>query len=754
MTSTDAYIYVIIGILGVAYPVLLQVVARLDEKYESDHIVELFNKEWENKAFRYSLISSIFFLALWSLELPAIIRIDEFDSLIENSAALLIAISCVLLIVFFFFFVNKILVYYTPSKFILYLIAKHDLSKNPSLYFKSLSELLLLFIKRQQKSYSKTLSDFFYLAFKKIREEQTTQPIIYPELYYEVVYKAIEELAILKQKRNYLLEHRTSGGIWLLGEGDGAEISQHTYSWMWQNLLLAIRYEQDDLIVNHWQTCHQHYIYKLTSIHPDYRRIEERTEIKNKEAVDKRHTERQTFLTFHYVLGGLLIYKKRYSCIKRLFSYTQSYPPKYELLPESMYEIFKFYFNVRDPYDRNYTWISNIYPFPELSGVNADYVVKKWVMSYMAVLFLRQYTIIPYLVTMRPLDFPKMPSIQGEIREWIDGLDFFMKLVSEHMKDRKMLKTLGLDFITREWCEENNKPFPISFIEDFKRNLESQYNKNAVDLPISEDKVSILKNSSLEIIESAIQHFEPLNNKNEISDDDSDRWYVHGQQMLQNKDSFFEHSESDNINFDSILATVIVKDFEEGLSETLLYKRTKSYLLKSEDLFRALDRIGLNEDIVILNFGVNLEYLSSSLKTKEFSNGKYRNVDIYQFERSHRVSDSLFILRKSDLPNITTMDIDQETITKYSLSRISNHIKLFLSLIDLNQTSAEVYNENKMNRTDDELRKSVLISIFITLQIKWKKSIELIQFEEYSDYFQTGIINKLEDVKPIPTYIE
>ncbi|MCT1530181.1 hypothetical protein M3B46_04205 [Sphingobacterium daejeonense] len=240
--------------------------------------------------------------------------------------------------------------------------------------------------------------------------------------------------------------------------------------------------------------------------------------------------------------------------------------------------------------------------------------------------------------------------------------------------------------------------------------------------------------------------------------DQQDMYFRHlktaHQQMLQNKDSFFEHSESDNINFDSILATVIVKDFQEGLSETLLYKRTKSYLLKSEDLFRALDRIGLNEDIVILNFGVNLEYLSSSLKTKEFSNGKYRNVDIYQFERSHRVSDSLFILRKSDLPNITTMDIDQETITKYSLSRISNHIKLFLSLIDLNQTSAEVYNENKMNRTDDELRKSVLISIFITLQIKWKKSIELIQFEEYSDYFQTGIINKLEDVKPIPTYIE
>lgn len=51
MTSIDAYIYIIIGLLGVAYTVLLQVVARLDEKYSSDKIVDLFDKEWENKVF-------------------------------------------------------------------------------------------------------------------------------------------------------------------------------------------------------------------------------------------------------------------------------------------------------------------------------------------------------------------------------------------------------------------------------------------------------------------------------------------------------------------------------------------------------------------------------------------------------------------------------------------------------------------------------------------------------------------------------
>ncbi len=125
-----------------------------------------------------------------------------------------------------------------------------------------------------------------------------------------------------------------------------------------------------------------------------------------------------------------------------------------------MHEIFKFYFDVRDPYERKYSWISNQYPFPEFSGLNADYAIKKWIMSYMAILFLRQYTITPYLITMRPLDFPPIPSTQGEIKQWIDGIDFFKKLVNDHLKNNELLKTLNLDFITPDWCTENQKLYP------------------------------------------------------------------------------------------------------------------------------------------------------------------------------------------------------------------------------------------------------------------------------------------------------
>jgi len=749
MSSIDPYINMIIALLGLAYPILLQVIARLDEKYESQNIAELFKTEWEWTAFRYTLVASLISVFIWSLKLEPLIQIKRLNFLIENSAILLVSFNTILLVVSFFFFVSKVLKYYTPYSLIPYLIKRHEKSKSEVKYFPALSDLLLLSINRQQTNLSRSLSDFFYTAFRKIRDKFTNEPVVYPDIYYETVYKAIEELAILKEKRNYLLEHRTSGGIWLIGELQGKELSENTYKWLWRNLLLAIRYQQDDLIVNHWETCHQYYSYSLSYIYSEYDTSTGSLQVSNQEAVNKRNAERQRLIEFHYALGGLLTYKERYTCIKRLFSHTQSQPPKYELLPESMNEIFKFYFDVRDPYDRKYTWISNQYPFPELSGLNADYVIKKWIMSYMAILFLRQYTITPYLITMRPLDFPPIPSTQGEIKQWIDGIDFFKKFVTDHLQNVELLNTLNLDFITTQWCEENQKPYPITFIETFKSNLESAYHTNSLTLQISNEKVLQFEDATKTIVESAIEKLQPISNSTPIQDDNSDKWFVNGQRMLQDKDAFSENPEVHHMEFDSFLATVVSRNLNDDLGEIFFRKVSKSYLLKPGDFFKAIDKLAIDESFIIVNFGINLDYFITQLKVSELSKDKYKNTNIYSFNGSKIVRDSLFVLKKTDLPNISTRPIDADIIAKYSLKKISETINLHASIIDLNNTSEEVFNENKNNKSDDELRKSVLMSIILSTEFKWKKNIEVVQLRQYSEYFQKGIANKLEDVKPM-----
>ena len=74
---------------------------------------------------------------------------------------------------------------------------------------------------------------------------------------------------------------------------------------------------------------------------------------------------------------------------------------------------------------------------------------------------------------------------------------------------------------------------------------------------------------------------------------------------------------------------------------------------------------------------------------------------------------------------------------------------MYSSVIDLNNTSEEIFNENKQDKSDEELRKSVLLSIIISTEFKWKKEIEVIQLNQHSEYLQKGIANKLDDVKSI-----
>ncbi|NMC58529.1 MAG: hypothetical protein GYA51_03955, partial [Candidatus Methanofastidiosa archaeon] len=234
-----------------------------------------------------------------------------------------------------------------------------------------------------------------------------------------------------------------------------------------------------------------------------------------------------------------------------------------------------------------------------------------------------------------------------------------------------------------------------------------------------------------------------------IEDENTDKWYVNGQRMLQSKDAFSNNPEVHHINFDSFLASVISRSLVEGLSETFFYKRTKSYLLKPEDIFKAIERLEIDNEYVIINFGLSLDYFINQLKVDELSSNKYKDINIYSFNGSHLVRDSLFVLKKSDLPKISTKPIDADLIAKYDLKKISDKINLYSSVIDLNNTSEEIFNENKQDKTDEELRKSVLLNIVISTEFKWKKEIEVIQLNQHSVYFQKGIANKLDDVKPI-----
>jgi hypothetical protein len=263
----------------------------------------------------------------------------------------------------------------------------------------------------------------------------------------------------------------------------------------------------------------------------------------------------------------------------------------------------------------------------------------------------------------------------------------------------------------------------------------------------SRDKVNQFYDTSRHILEN-VTH-EVMQISNEASTEESLRkWFVTGSKMLFEKDAFTETPEATYIDFDSFLAHFVASRLRKGVAETFVLNKSKKYLLKKEDIFKAISKIGLS-DYMIICFGVDLNYYIQHLKIPNLTEEKYKENPIILLDGNEVLNSVFFIIRKEDLPFLSSNPVDEDLITEYSLERISDNYNFYASVIDLNLASPEFRNEHSSGKTDEELRKSVLLNINFIIEIGWKRNVNLIRIEEFSEYINKGLPNDLNDVSPI-----
>ena len=250
------------------------------------------------------------------------------------------------------------------------------------------------------------------------------------------------------------------------------------------------------------------------------------------------------------------------------------------------------------------------------------------------------------------------------------------------------------------------------------------------------------------MLEETLNSFSVINNTEEILNEDY-KWFAYGNSASIKKDAFSDEPEADHFNFDSFLADSLSSEIKDVITHSFLLNGPKSYLLKPEDIFVAIEKLQINNDYVIIVFGVNLSYYIESLKINGLNENSYKNIDIISFQGSRTVNESFFIIKKTDLPNINTREIDPLVIVNLDLKKISDIYNIYASVIDLNHASQEIINEQMGGMDETESKKYVLLSIIFSLEIRWKKNINVIQLNQYSDYGQKGLPNKLSEIEPI-----
>ena len=470
-SEPQIYIAIVTALLGISYPILLQVISRLDDKYSSISALKLFKTEKVYKGLKYTLFFALIFTAIWSLKIEPFVNLNGFEFWINNSANILVYLSTIILIIAFYYFVEKVLIYYSPIKFAVYLNENIESKKSHKIYFEVLGDVLIHSIRTQNSELTEQINQYFTKHFQMKRTLAKEKPVEFPEFYYTLVHKVIDELSKINSNYNKSIKDQTVGGLWLIGGKENKSISEKTMRWLWLNLKLVISYERDDFVLCHWEGFHNYYSLHLLELEKKENRIlseEEKLEMTQKE------DNTSPVIKFHIALGGLLMFSKRYNCIKQILNYTTDLPERYKLLPKTMIDIF---INL----DAFLTWTSLVkksinytYSFPDLYGIKKDDDTIRWIALYLAILYLRQFTLPEDLIVFNHLCKPKIPESQAGKRALSEVISKLELLLKDLLKDKKILKILDLDKVIDDCVAGENKENPLEYLVTLKKNLEEQ----------------------------------------------------------------------------------------------------------------------------------------------------------------------------------------------------------------------------------------------------------------------------------------
>jgi hypothetical protein len=745
-----ALIPMIIAIFALGFPLLIQTISRIDDKYGSTKLIETFRKDWICKCFLYVLLISVVSYIIWLFQIPPLVN---WGWIIDNSALILVTISTIVLIVMTFLIVYFTYIYYVPEKLLSHLMKKYKKEKKKTLYFEAISKILFYSINKADENLARTLLEFYYSAFIEFRKNKEGQLIEYPQEYYNTVFEANELLCNRKRKTVSYFNDSTLFELFL-DQYQKTVISSKTYIFLWRIIVQSILYDKEDFVLAYWRTAHQLCNLFMEVPYPKYDttyRV-----VTNQVEIDKKEKERNDFLEFHYALGGLLMYKKKYNTVRELMCFTQSQPPKYVLVPERMQQVIERYMRIDWKEYHNPVYYEQKYWFPDIYGVNADETIRTWIKRYLTVLFIRQYTLHEYYVNSNTLTMPQPPKDLSELNRWKDELDSLEYFVNVYLSQKDILTELGLEqFCNANWFDENNKVEPSALIKNFKKEIEENFNKIKTEQSIASEKENEFQEKTINHLKPVLEKYSEIFSNHQIGNN-YQSYYIGGQHYILEKEAFGNNQSVGYINTDSITAESVAMQFKYYALNTFILIFPQKYLLVEKDVFLAIDELDIDvENFIIISVGLNIEYflhLQIAGLRKENDKWFYKEMKIIEIDNymNDLISRSLFILKREDLPNIIFKEINKERENKYHLKRIDDIFSIYTGLIDLNKLENKVIKrEVEQENNEVNLSQKVLACVDINVEIQYKQNVKCIQLKAFSQFEDRGKANKIKDVKPI-----
>ena len=403
----SAVVTIFAALLGISFPLILQSIQRIDEKYDSAVISDRFEDE------------NIYNIFKWLLYIYAVIVcivpfVLSFLSNVEmeywvNSFLLLYLLCIIMTLVILFDRISK---YYNIEKLLSYLSSKKiesdilifwdvmrfaSKAENEHLYKTAIIEVFGYFVKEQEDSKDK-------------------KEIVYSASLYQVLYEMGSAVGN-PQQQSFIYNRNDIISILYNTVITNAKISQQTFNCIWFMLNNASFVSNINWLKTYWTYANQYMRFRKMKCDNE----------------DKQEYLKE-FYVFNVMFGAMLTYHRNYSTLNYIMSFSQNLPLSFPLIPGTFSKIIECVDNICN---MNNQWLTPMgleskYSIKGLDeGVNASNEIAKTAYKYLSLLFIRLWSYKDYNINYNePLEIPyidnsinkneQLIKISKTIKEYID----------------------------------------------------------------------------------------------------------------------------------------------------------------------------------------------------------------------------------------------------------------------------------------------------------------------------------------------
>lgn len=630
----SALITFIAMVIGMAYPSLLQAIQRIDETYHDDLMIRRFKEEPVYKHFNEVLI-----LAMGGgFILPFLLyMLDRMDMVAVSSSLLCIqAVVTFILIVQSIRLYGLIMTYYNTAD-----LLRHLENNGTRALPQRLKIMLRAAESGNEDTYRLSLDSIYgqivmYQTRYYDRAENKGKPVDYPDDFYSI-FREIVKATAQKERYGFLADDNQLVAV-LYNSTLPVIVSEETLKFLWSAVNRATEADCQEWFRQYWTYAEQYCRFVL-----DY----PPQDIQNESFTGIR----RQYLFMHFMMGGLMLYKKKYAWLKLMLTFTQTMPCSYPLVPGSFPDIWEM---LRETYTKeSFPWgLAKDFLFIGLTAdVSVDARIYKNAERYAALLLMRLYSVPEFRVDDNKCRIP-------EVEDGIHANEQIIRICENLKAD---IQELGEDDELMSGFSYSIED-SIRLVDELKGKAEDKNRQIQEHPQVSADKLSVLKNEIIEESRKMAELSLPPVKDGEAPTVEV-RLIKGGTEISDELicSGFDVHC----IGFaECVVGMVNRRVYSWYESRFALVPPVKSYQVQYRDIFKALDALKLNESYAILSFGIYLgKYRSiygdvTGIEEVDGRIVKYNNIPVYSVDSSS--NGSIVVMKIREIPCVSFCSVEAE----------------------------------------------------------------------------------------------